>query len=146
MEIKEWLVKARLLEIGDTLHISCVSSQEAYGALAKFQNTLKGVGFGDYSLVAYAKPQETSPSAWWVCIAKVPRTDVGYVKKASGKMEIEGNGYVSLDAQRLFQLAIKDKKSDEEVLALAVTDLETRYVKELLKTTRGSVYYKGLEV
>ncbi len=146
MEIKEWLVKARLLDIGDTLYISCINSTEAYAALSKFQTQLRGIGFSDYSIVPYTKPQEKSPSAWWVCLSKVPRTDKGYVKKASGELSLEGGSYISLDAQRLFQLAIKDGKSEEELESMAVNDLERRYIKELIKSTRGKILYKGLEV
>jgi len=147
MEIKEWLVKARLLDIGDTLYISCVNSTEAYAALGKFQAQLKGIGFKDYSIIPYVKPQEASPSAWWVCLAKVPRTDKGYVKKADGKeLKLEGDNYVSVEAQRLFQLAIKDGKTEEELEGMAVSDLERRYIKELIKSARGKIIYKGLEV
>lgn len=144
MEINEWVVKARLLDVGDTLHISCVSSSEAYAAQGKFQAALRGTGFGDYSLITYTKPQDSNAAAWWVCLAKVPRTDVGYVKKANGTMSAEGDNYIAKEAQRVFQLAIKDGRSDEEVLAMAISELEIKYIKELFKSTRGTVLYQGI--
>ena len=139
MRADEWLVKARLLEVGETLQVSCISVGEAHTTLGRINTILRGTGFPDYSLVAYTKPQETSSTGWWLCIAKVPRTDIGYVKTGAGDIQAEGNSFVTLDAQRLFHLAIKDGKSEEELFSLAVSELEKRYIKELLKSKRPVV-------
>ncbi len=145
MEINEWLAKARLLEMGDALYISCVSSGEAFKTCGKFEGQIRKGGYESYSLIAYVKPDE-GERKWWVCIAKVKRTDQGYIKKASGEMVVEGDSWVTIGAQRIFRLAINDGKSYDEVIGLAINDLERRYVQELWETTVGNVIkYKELE-
>ena len=138
MEINEWIVKARLLEVGEALYISCISSSEAYKAAGKFDGIIRQGGYHEYSLVTYVKPADKNNS-WWVCIAKIQRTDKAFVKKASGEIVAEGSDWVTIDAQRIFRLAINDGKSYDEVLALAINDLEKRYIKELWSTTVGNV-------
>ena len=103
MEINEWLAKARLLEMGDALYISCISSSDAYTSLGKFESQIRQGGYGSYSLICYVKPSDDDRK-WWVCIAKVQRTDKGYIKKASGKIVVEGSDWVTLEAQRAIEL------------------------------------------
>ena len=138
MKAEEWIVKARLLDIGDTLQVSCISVSEATNTLGKVNAILRNTGFTDYSLICYTKPQEASTTGWWLCISKVPRTDRGYVR-SGGEIKAEGSTFITLEAQRIFQLAIKDGKTEEELLELAVTDLERRYIKELIKSKRPTV-------
>ena len=141
MRADEWLAKARLLEIGETLQVSCVSSGEAHSILAKVNNILRVSSFPDYSLLGYVKPQHLNDGSkgWWLCLVKVQRTDKGYIKKADGTITVEGDSYITREAQRIFQLAISDGKSEEELISLAVNELEVRYVKELLKTKRPHI-------
>ena len=144
MEIREWLAKARLLQVGDALYISCISSSEAYTALGKFEAQIRQGGYGDYSLVCYVKPSNDGRK-WWVCIAKVPRTDKGFIKKATGEIVTEGNDWITIEAQRIFKLAISDGKSLEEILSLAANDLEKRYIEELWKGTVGIINYDSIK-
>jgi len=142
MEINEWMAKARLLEVGEALYVSCISSTEAFKSAGKFDTLIRQGGYNNYTLISYAKPNNKDNS-WWVVIAKVKRTDKAYLKKADGSMVEESDIWVTVEAQRIFRVAINDGKSLNEIMALAVTEMEKRYISELWSTTIGNVVNFG---
>jgi hypothetical protein len=136
MDIVDSISKARLLDIGEVLYIQVLNSEEAVIGLRKVKAGILALENLPYTLIAYSNRDDTG--TWWVCIAKVSKVNKIYVKRKSGEIVNEGDKWVTLDAQRIFQLAIKDGKPKEEVLALAVTDMERRYIEELYKTSNAT--------
>jgi hypothetical protein len=133
MEIVDSLTKARLLETGEVLYVQCLDASEALDGLNKLKKAIQSLEGLPYSLIAYT--QRDDNSTWWVCIAKVDKVGTVYVKKPTGELLPEGEKWITIEAGRIFKLAISDGKSLEEVLDLAVNDLERRYIKELFSTS-----------
>ena len=133
MDIVTSITKARLLDIGEALYIQALNGDEAVTVLRKVKAAILALENLPYTLIAYSNRDHTG--TWWVCIAKVSKVNKVYIKRKNGEIVHEGDKWVTLDAQRIFQLAIKDGKPKEEVLALAATDIERRYIEELYKTS-----------
>lgn len=125
------VAKAKLLGDGEVLYKRCLSIHEGSALLNRLKGKLLSQVFEGYSLVPYTKKDESG--TWWLCIAKVPVENKVYIKKPSGELAIEEDGWVTKNVSRMFKLAIQDGKSREEILSLATTDLERKYALELLK-------------
>ena len=129
MDIVDNLTKARLLDIGEVLYVQALDAEEATRSLRKVKSVISSLEKLPYTLISYVQRDEKG--TWWVCIAKVSKVNKVYIKRTSGEVVEEGDKWITLDAQRIFKLAIKDGKSKEEVLSLAVSDRERRYIEEL---------------